>query len=133
MTSIIIAFFTLALALFMATDNHCQKNEKNSIYILLLVGTTCLAIGFFTFEFKQISQISVKDWTLLGFLPITLLYLKIKSKLVEIQSEIIGKKSSLLELNLELIEDTVLIKKFKLISKTLWSYVALILIIVFFE
>ncbi len=111
----------------MATDDYCKNNEKSSIFFLFFAGLIFLTFGIFTFETSQITNTSLKDWVLLGYIPIVLIYLSTKSKLLKLQFEITGKKPSFFELNIKTVQKPEMVKRYKVINKINWGYAVLML------
>lgn len=115
----------------MATDDYCRTHEKHALRFLMALGVTLTAIGMWNFEIDHLHQVSFHDWILAGFFPITLLYLRLKSKLIKQQAEDQGRDLSLVELDLKKVTDKRLIKQFRIVNSIMWGYAAVVLIIYF--
>lgn len=113
----------------MATDDYCKTHERNALRFLVVVGVALTAIGLWGFEIDHFRQVSFRDWILVGFFPIILLYLRLKAKLVKKQSEVQGRDLSLVELELDAIPDMGLVKQFRRLSAIMWGYAALVLVV----
>lgn len=129
MTAILVSIFVWGIVAFMAADEYCRTHEKNALRFLVVVGVALTAIGAWGFEIDHFRRVSFHDWILVGFFPIILLYLRLRSKLVKRQSEVQGRDLSLVELELDAITDKGLVKQFRILSAIMWGYAALVLIV----
>lgn len=117
----------------MATDDYCRTHEKNALRFLVVVGLALTAIGVWGFEIGHFHQVSLHDWILVGFFPITLMHLRLKAKLAKKQSEAQGRDLSLVELELDAIPEKGLVRQFRILSAFMWGYAALVLIVHFWS
>ena len=76
------------------------------------------------------TNVSFKDWALLIFFPIILIYLVFKSRLVKMQSRSLDQEISLAELDLTQVQDSNLVNKFKIIRTIMWVYAIVLFAII---
>lgn len=128
MTALLVSIVVWGVVVFMATDDYCRKKEKNSLRFLMLVGVVLTAVGLWRFKIDQLREVSIHDWVLLSFLPISFLYLRLKTTLVKKQSEAQEQEISLVELNLDAIPDKCLVRQFRILSVVMWGYAVAMLV-----
>ena len=114
---------------FMAMDDYCRKSEKNALRFLMLAGVALTAIGVWELETDRLREVSFHDWALLGFLPIFLLHLRLKSNLVKKQSWVRGRQLSLFELKLDAIPEKRLVTRLRILSAFMWVYAVAVLFV----
>ena len=127
MTILLVSAIVWGVVAFMFMDDYCRRNEKSALQFLVIIGLGLTAIGIFRFETGGVLEISFHDWMLLGFLPISLLYLRLKADLVRRQAEAQGQRVSLLELDLEAIPEKALVRRFRILSAVMWGYAVVVL------
>lgn len=129
MTALLVSIVVWGIVAFMATDDYCKKHEKVALRFLVVVGVALTTLGAWRFEIDQYREVQIHDLLLLGFLPISLLYLRQKTHLVKNQSEAQGREVSLLELNLEAVTEKGAVRTFLLLRVVMWGYAVVLLII----
>ena len=129
MTALLISAIVWGVVAFMAADDYCKIHEKRALQILVVLGVVLTVVGVWVFEVDSIRQVSFKDCALIGFFPIILLYLRLKAKLVKKQSEAQGRDLSVVELELDTVPETSLVRKVRVVGAFMWGYAALVLVV----
>ncbi|ULG70317.1 hypothetical protein [Marinobacterium sediminicola] len=112
----------------MATDDHCRAKEIRIFRFLVGTGIAVTLVGVWSFDLADFEMISLSDWMLLGFFPIFLIYLRLKTQLVKLQSQYQGRAISLSELDLAAVSERSLVRKFQRVRVMMgvWAFVTLL-------
>jgi hypothetical protein len=116
MTALFLAIVFCGVVALMGADEHCREREQRSLRFLSLIAVVLTAIGGWEFEIREFREVSFHDWALLGFLPLGLLYVRLKMGLVKKQAEAVGREVSLVELDLKSVPEKALVARFKWFS-----------------
>jgi hypothetical protein len=112
----------------MGADKDVRVKEKTALVFFALLGTILTVIGLWRFEVTQITSISLQDRILVGFFPILVLGLFLRSRLIKLQSKATGKACSMLDLTLAEIPNPNLAKQFRIINTVMWLYAAIVVL-----
>jgi hypothetical protein len=129
MTALLVSFLVWTIVVFMGADKAIRVGEKRALVFFAVLGTTLTVIGLWQFEVPQIASVSLRDWVLIGFFPIFVLSLFLRSRLIRLQSTTTGKACSVLDLNLAEIPDRRLVRKFRVVNTAMWLYAAMIILV----
>lgn len=110
-------------------SDYARINEKRALKFFVIVGSIFTVIGIWKFKLNDFWNVDYKTWALLGALPIIAYYLVIKERMQVIQSEVTGKKCTLLNVKLKYITDKNLIKKYKIVKYIGIFYIAFIVVL----
>jgi hypothetical protein len=112
----------------MATDTAIRKNERSPLIFFTALGAILTIVELWRVEKIQIRIISFHDWMLVGFFPIFLLSLSLRTRRVKKQPQATEKQISLPELDLDAMPDPNLVGLFKITNYVMWFYVAEIVV-----
>lgn len=129
MTALFVSFLVWAIVAFMAVDKGVRVKEKRALLFFAFLGTTLTVIGLWQFEVTQLTRVSPRDWVLVGFFPVFVLGLFLRSKLIKLQSRTTGRARSMLDLNLADVPDRKLVRQFLIVNTMVWLYAAVIILV----
>lgn len=111
--ALLVAGIVWSIVILMATDTAIRK-KRSPLIFFTTVGAILTIVGLWRVEKIQIRIISFHDWMLVGFFPIFLLSLSLRTRRVKKQPQATGKQISLPELDLDAIPDPNLVGLFKI-------------------
>ena len=106
MTALLVSVIIWGIVAFMATDEYCRVNEARTLRFLVGTGIVLILVGVWSFEVTAFDRVSLSDWLMVGFFPIFLVYLRLKTQLTKLQAQHQGRVTSLSELDLDVISES---------------------------
>jgi hypothetical protein len=129
MTALLVSVIIWGIVAFMATDEYCRVNEARTLRFLVGTGIVLILVGVWSFEVTDFDRVSLSDWLMVGFFPIFLVYLRLKTQLTKLQAQHQGRVTSLSELDLDVISERPLVRKFQRVRVIMWGWAVVALLV----
>lgn len=129
MTALLVSVIIWGIVAFMAADKYCQAHEARTLRFLAGTASILTLVGVWSFEVADFKSVSLSDWLMLGFFPIFLLHLRLKTQLAKLQSDDQGHTTALSALDLDVISARALVKKFQWVRAIMWGWVVVALLV----
>ena len=130
MTAILVSVIIWGIVAFMATDEYCRVNETRTLRFLVGTGIVLMLVGVWSFEVTDFDRVSFSDWLMVGFFPIFLVYLWLKTLLAKLQAQHQGRITPLSELDLDVIsERRPLARWFQRVRVIMWGWAVVALLV----
>jgi hypothetical protein len=88
-----------------------------------------MLVGVWSFEVTDFDRVSFSDWLMVGFFPIFLVYLRLKTLLAKLQAQPQGRITPLSELDLDVISERPLVRKFQRVRVIMWGWAVVALLV----
>lgn len=129
MTALLVSVIIWGIVACMATDEYCRVNETRTLRFLVSTGIVLMLVGVWSFEVTDFDRVSLSDWLMVGFFPIFLVYLRLKTQLTKLQAQHQGRVTFLSELDLDVISERPLVRKFQRVRVIMWGWAVVALLV----
>ncbi len=128
MTALLVSVFIWGVVAFMATDDYCRAHEIRTLRFLVGTGITLTVVGVWSFDLADFEKVSFSDWLLVGLFPILLVHLRLKTQLVKLQPQHQGRVTPLSDLDLAVVSERSLVRKFQIVRVIMWGWAVVTLL-----
>jgi Ca2+/Na+ antiporter len=129
MTALLVSVIIWGIVAFMATDEYCRVNEARTLRFLVGTGIVLMLVGVWSFEVTDFDRVSFSDWLMVGFFPIFLVYLRLKTQLTKSQAQHQGRVTPPSELDLDVISERSLVRNFQRVRVIMWVWAVVALLV----
>ena len=129
MTALLVSVIIWGIVAFMATDEYYRVNEARTLRFLVGTGIVLMLVGVWSFEVTDFDRVSLSDWLMVGFFPIFLVYLRLKTQLTKLQAQHQGHITPLSEFDPDMISERPLVRKFLRVRVIMWGWAVVALLV----